>query len=245
MRYTIFFTLMLGIFAITGLNVDADILFQDDFEGGKIDEAKWTPQASWVIENNDDKHDVLGKKVLDVWGGDVGLSADDFPEELDYYADFKTMEGGLTGFVFHGSDGNNIYMHQVSTTGSGHTPQHIRWHRRVGGAWVAEPDPFADKENRDQNVWYRVKFEVRKNYKFKAYIGDVGVEDADLALVSEWTDSAKAFEKGKIGFRMSGGNRAGEHAQYDNVVVATPGFDIFPVEPKDKLAVTWGNLKKK
>ena len=35
MRYTIFFTLMLGIFAITGLNVDADILFQDDFEGGK------------------------------------------------------------------------------------------------------------------------------------------------------------------------------------------------------------------
>lgn len=240
-------TLMLGILVgiTSGLDVSAEILFEDDFEMGKIDESKWTPQASWIIENNDEGHEGLGKKVLDVWGGGVGLSANDFPEEFDYYADFKTMDGGLTGFVFHGQDGNNIYMHQVSTAGSGHTPQHIRWHRRVGGGWTAEPDPFADNENRDQNVWYRVKFEVRKNYKFKAYLGEVGAELDALELVSEWTDSAKSFKTGKIGFRMSGGNRAGEHAQYDNVVVATPEFDIFLVEPKDKLAVTWGNLKGK
>ena len=242
MRYAIFFTLIFSLLAGTAF---ADILFQDDFESGDIDKAKWAPQASWIVENNDDKHDALGKKVLDVWGGGVGLTVDDFPEEFDYYADFKTMGGGLTGFVFHGSDGNNIYMHQVSTAGSGHTPQHIRWHRRIGGAWGVEPDPFADKENRDQDVWYRVKFEVRKNYKFKVYLGDVGVENEDLVLVSEWTDGQKSFESGKIGFRMSGGIRAGEHAQYDNVVVATPAFDIFPVEPRDKLAVTWGQLKKK
>ena len=242
MRYAIFFTLIFSLLAGTAL---ADILFQDDFESGDIDKARWAPQASWIVENNDDKHDALGKKVLDVWGGGVGLTVDDFPEEFDYYADFKTMGGGLTGFVFHGSDGNNIYMHQVSTAGSGHTPQHIRWHRRIGGAWGVEPDPFADKENRDQDVWYRVKFEVRKNYKFKVYLGDVGVENEDLVLVSEWTDGQKSFESGKIGFRMSGGIRAGEHAQYDNVIVATPAFDIFPVEPRDKLAVTWGQLKRK
>ena len=242
MRYAIFFTLIFSLLAGTAF---ADILFQDDFESGDIDKAKWAPQASWIVENNDDKHDALGKKVLDVWGGGVGLTVDDFPEEFDYYADFKAMDGGLTGFVFHGTDGNNIYMHQVSTAGSGHTPQHIRWHRRIGGAWGVEPDPFADKENRDQDVWYRVKFEVRKNYKFKVYLGDVGVENEDLVLVSEWTDGQKSFESGKIGFRMSGGIRAGEHAQYDNVVVATPAFDIFPVEPRDKLAVTWGQLKRK
>ncbi len=241
MRNTIFFTLIFSLLAGTAF---ADILFQDDFESGNIDKAKWDAQASWLVENNDDKHDALGKKVLDVWGGGVGLTVDEFPEEFDYYADFKTMDGGLTGFVFHGADGNNIYMHQVSTAGSGHTPQHIRWHRRIGGAWGVEPEPFGDKENRDQNVWYRVKFEVRKNYKFKVYLGDVGVENEDLGLVSEWTDGQKSFETGKIGFRMSGGNRAGEHAQYDNVVVATPEFDIFPVEPRDKLAVTWGQLKR-
>lgn len=240
MRYVIYLTLILCV-----STVSAEILFEDDFEGGKIDNAKWTPQGSWIIEDNADDHDVLGKKVLDVWGGDVGLSVDEFPEEFDYYADFKAMQNGLTGFVFHGQDGNNIYMHQVSTAGSGHTPQHIRWHRRVNGGWAAEPGAFEDGVDRQQDIWYRIKFEVRKNYKFKAYLGEIGAEDNDLTLVSEWTDSQKAFEKGKIGFRMSGGNRAGERAQYDNIVVATPEFDIFPVESKGKLAVTWGNLKSK
>lgn len=240
MRYA--FCLLLILCAST---VSAEILFQDDFEGGNIDKALWAPLGSWIIEDNAEGHDVLGKKVLDVWGGDVGLSVDGFPEEFDYYADFKAMQNGLTGFVFHGQDGNNVYMHQVSTAGSGHTPQHIRWHRRVNGAWGAEPGPFDGGVKLDQDVWYRVKFEVRKDYLFKAYVGDVGSEDGDLTLVSEWVDSQKAFEKGKIGFRMSGGNRAGERAQYDNIVVASAGFDIFPVEPKAKLAVTWGSLKKK
>ena len=224
--------------------VSAEVLFQDDFESGAIDAAKWDAQGTWLIEDNADNHEVLGEKVLDVWGGGVGLTVDDFPEEFDYYADFKAMDGGLTGFVFHGTDGNNIYMHQVSTAGSGHTPQHIRWHRRVNGNWAAEPGAFLDEVDREQDVWYRVKFEVRAGYSFKAYIGPVGASLADLALVSEWTDSESAHAEGKIGFRMSGGDRAGEHAQYDNITVVTPDFNLTPVEPRDKLALTWGALKR-
>lgn len=235
MRYV--FLLMLILCVST---VSAEILFEDDFEGGEIDNSKWAPTAGWKIANNDDGHDILDKKVLEVMGGDVGLSIDEFPEEFDYYADFKAMQNGLTGFVFHGQDGNNVYMHQVSTGGSGHTPQHIRWHRRVNGGWGVEPGAFGGGVELDQDVWYRVKFEVRRGYKFKAYVGDIGSEDGDLTVVSEWTDGQKSFEKGKIGVRMSGG----EQAQYDNIVVATPDFDIFPVEPKAKLSVTWGNLKR-
>ncbi len=235
MRYIIYLTLILCV-----STVSAEILFEDDFEGGEVDKAKWASHGTWVIEDADD-HDVLGKKVLAVQNSEIGLSVDEFPEEFDYYADFKTVSNGLTGFCFHCQDSNNVYMHQVSTAGSGHTPQHIRWHRKVNGGYAVEPDPFADKVNRDQNVWYRVKFEVRKDYKFKVYLGDVGAEDKDLTLVSEWTDSQKSFKMGKIGIRMSGGERA----QYDNIVVATPEFNIFPVEPRDKLAVTWGNLKTK
>ncbi len=237
MRYIIFLMMILCIGTVT-----ADVLFDDDFEGGAIDDAKWAAQGTWLVVDNADGHDVLGGKVLDVWGGDVGLSVDDFPEEFDYYADFKTMDAGLTGFVFHGTDGNNIYMHQVSTAGSGHTPQHIRWHRRINGAWAAEPGAFEDGVDREQDVWYRIKFEVRK-HEFKAYIGPVGGGIGELTLVSEWTDSESAHSEGKIGFRMSGGDRAGEHAQYDNIVVVTPDFDPTSVEPRGKLAVTWGNLK--
>ncbi len=235
MRYIVILTL---IFCVN--TVSAEILFQDDFESGKVDKAKWSPVGTWEIEDNADDHDVLGKKVLAVQASEIGLSVDEFPEEFDYYADFKTVSAGLTGFCFHCQDSNNVYMHQVSTAGSGHTPQHIRWHRKVGGGYSVEPDPFADKVNRDQNVWYRVKFEIRKNYEFKVYLGDVGAEDKDLTLVSEWQDSQKAFKQGKIGIRMSGGERA----QYDNIVIATPEFNIFSVEPMGKLAVTWGNLKR-
>ena len=235
MRYAICLALILCV-----STVSAEILFQDDFESGKVDNKKWTPNGTWVIEDNADGPDVLGKKVLAVQSSEIGLSVDSFPEEFDYYADFKTVSAGLTGFVFHAQDTNNVYMHQVSTAGSAHTPQHIRWHRKVGGGYAVDAKPFADKENRDQNVWYRVKFEVRKNYMFKAYLGDAGAEDDDLTLVSEWTDAQKSFAKGKIGIRMSGGERA----QYDNIVVASVGFDIFPVEPKAKLAVTWGDLKQ-
>lgn len=239
MRYAICIMLIL----CAGI-ASAEILFEDDFESGSIDAAKWDAQGTWIIEDNADNHEVLGAKVLDVWGGGVGLTVDEFPEEFDYYADFKAMDGGLTGFVFHGSDGNNIYMHQVSTAGSGHTPQHIRWHRRVNGNWAAEPGAFADGVDREQDVWYRAKFEVRAGHSFKAFIGPVGASLADLALVSEWTDSETAHTEGKIGFRMSGGERAGEHAQYDNIIVVTPDFNPTPVEPNGKLAVTWGALKR-
>jgi len=235
MRYAMFLILILCV-----STVSAEILFQDDFESGKVDNKNWAPLGTWAIEDSDDEHDVLGKKVLAVQGSEIGLSVDNFPEEFDYYADFRTVAAGLTGFVFHAQDGNNVYMHQVSTAGSGHTPQHIRWHRKVGGGYSVDALPFADKVNRDQNVWYRVKFEVRKNYNFKAYLGDVGVEDDGLTLVSEWTDAQKSFEKGKIGIRMSGGERA----QYDNIVISSAGFDIFSVEPNGKLALTWGNLKR-
>ncbi len=237
MRYIIFSMMILCVGTVT-----AEVLFDDDFESGNIDDSRWAPQGTWLIVDNADGHDVLGDKVLDVWGGGVGLSVDDFPEDFDYYADFKTMDAGLTGFVFHGTDGENIYMHQISTAGSGHTPQHIRWHRRVNGGWAAEPGAFADGVDREQDVWYRVKFEVRQ-HDFKVYIGPVGGGIGELTLVSEWTDSQSAHSEGKIGFRMSGGDRAGEHAQYDNIVVVTPDFDPIPVEPQGKLAVTWGHLK--
>jgi hypothetical protein len=177
MRYTIFFTLMLGIFATTGFNIDADILFQDDFERLEIDLAKWAPQVSWGITDNDTRHDVLGRKVLDVWGGGVGLSLADFPEEFDYYADFKTMEGTASGsvarFVFHAQEG--------------------------------EVDP--------------------------------------LRFVGAWTDNEKRFARGRIGFSM-GGNIEwgwGERAQFDNILVTTPGF--LSVAPRGKLPLTWGELK--
>jgi len=221
---------------LLGTNSFAGILFEDDFESGEIDTSKWAPPANWQVIDNEDGPDVLGQFVLDAPGGEEGLSEVELPEEYDYYADFRAMENSLAGFIFHGQDTNNIYMHQVSVGGSNWTPQHIRWHRKVAGGYVAEPEPFVDGIDREQGVWYRAKFEVR-GFNFKAYIGDVGTDN--LSLVSEWTDSEEAFNKGKVGFRLSGA----EHAQFDNVIVVTPGTSILAVDPQEKLPLTWGVLK--
>ena len=54
-----------------------------------IDETKWMVLPSWKLSDNEDNHEVLGGKVLDIWGHGAGLSVAEFPEEFDYYADFK------------------------------------------------------------------------------------------------------------------------------------------------------------
>ena len=149
------------------------------------------------------------------------------------------------GFVFHARNDKYFYMHEISTAGSKHAPQHMGWHINLENNWSVERTPFADEKKRRQNVWYRVKFEVRKNYKFKVYLGRVGAKWNSLVFVGEWSDSEQRYETGKIGFYTLGGNRgaAAHHAQFDNIFVTTPEFNIFPVEPKDKLAITWGDLK--
>ena len=248
----------------------AEILFQDDFERKNaigqrvIDETKWMPVPSWKLSDNEDQHEVLGKRVLDIWGHGAGLSVPEFPEEFDYYADFKTMEGTGPGsvarFVFHAQEDRvdplnliqansiyNYYSASITTRGAKYSPQHIRWARhfvreRVRQVWSV---PFADGQRRKRDVWYRVKFEVRANQQFYAYLGEVGAAPNELIFVGAWTDHEKWFERGKIGFSMVGRVKGGwgERAQFDNIVVTTPGFHPLSVASKGKLTVTWGNLK--
>ncbi len=247
----------------------ADILFQDDFEGKNallqrvIDETKWMPIPSWKLSDNEDNHPVLGRKVLDIWGHGAGLSVAEFPEEFDFYADFKTMEGtgpgSVANFVFHAQEGeldplrliqaNGIYNHysaKIATEGAKYWPQHITWgiHFARKRVWRVWPVPFADKQNRKRDVWYRVKFEVRANHQFHAYLGEVGADLNELIFVGTWVDHEKRFARGKIGFFL-GGNIEwgwGERAQFDNIMVTTPGF--LSVAPSGKLPLTWGELKQ-
>ena len=247
----------------------ADILFQDDFEGKNalgrriIDETKWMVLPSWKLSDNEDKHEVLGRKVLDIWGHGAGLSVAEFPEEFDYYADFKTMEGtgpgSIARFVFHAQEGEvdplrliqansiyNYYSASITTEGAKYSPQNIRWARhfvreRVRQVWSV---PFSDKQNRKREVWYRVKFEVRANHQFYAYLGELGADPNELIFVGTWTDNEKKFARGKIGFSMIGNVNWGwgERAQFDNILVTTPGF--LSVDPRGKVPLTWGELKQ-
>ncbi len=242
MRYV---TLLMGLLCWVH-PVSAQVLFSDNFERLELGRDTWAPPVSWKLKENDTRHEALGARVLDVWGGGAGVSRAVFPEEFDYYADFKAMNGGSLGFVFHAQDTLNFYMHEVSTAGGDHTPLHLRWHRKEGGSWSVVATRFADAKKWRQNVWYRVKFEVRKDARFRAYLGKVGMPSEELVFVGEWSDPKRKYQTGKIGFHTWGGNRgaAAHYAQYDNVFITTPEFDSLALEPEAKLAVTWGRLKQ-
>jgi len=236
------FFLAISMFVVGG--AFADVLFSDDFEDGSVDASKWDAPDSWQVIDNADGIAVLGESVLDCLGGEEVLTVMEFPEEYDYYANLKSVESGVVGFLFQALDTANLYMHQVSVTGSGWTPNHIRWHSKIAGGYaLADPlFPFEDGVDRQPGVWYRVRFEVR-GASFSAYLGDAGAGMNDLAFVGEWTHADESFTSGKIGIRMSGT----EHAMYDNIIVVTPGANPdggAAVDYHGKIAQTWGSLKK-
>ena len=56
-------------------NINAEILFEEDFEGGKFDEKKWHPKAEWKIIKPEEKlHVLLGKGVMDTAGGEANTT---------------------------------------------------------------------------------------------------------------------------------------------------------------------------
>ncbi len=222
----------------------AAILFEEDFEGA-IEPGVWDAPDTWVLEDSGGVPG-LGNQVLSIDGGEAGITVKNDFADFVYEADFKAGDSAkITGFVFRAQDNaNNFYMHQISCEGSGHTPNNMRWHWKVGGGWNVEPIPFLDNQTVQPEVWYRARFIV-EGFTFKVFVVEKSLEgQADMVQIGEWTDDKNNgdgfFASGAIGFRSSGG----EAMQYDNIVVADSLGDIAtPVQPRGKLATAWGIIK--
>ena len=215
-----------------------DILLQDDFEEGKLDEKKWIGAGTWKIEKDG------GNQVLDILGGGEGLSVqNDFTDFIIEY-DLKLLGGtGYNGVVLRAQDVNNLYMHQVAGPGSA-TPSNIRWHTKIGGGYACFAKPIESGLTIDTEVWYRVRFEV-EGENSKCYV--VEKEKAPEPEQASWPDKLLAstwengqFKEGAVGFRMSGS----EYSQFDNVIVTTIGH-AKAVSSKDNLIITWGLIKNR
>jgi len=215
----------------------ADILLMDDFE----DEAKynenWTPTDGWSLKDAE----IAGNKttVLDVNGGEVGLSTKDDFGDFEMEADFQVVNGYL-GFIVRAQDTDNLYMIQMTTAESAVTPNNLRWHTKVGGTWTALPAPYNFELH--TNTWYHIRIEA-SGLNFKVYVADAKDGRDNMKLIAdEWQAPSGNFKKGAIGFR----DASGENGEVDNVIVATPGGidQYLAVQPQDKLSVLWGSLKQ-
>ena len=233
-----------SILMITAQFSTSEILFEDDFEGGKLDTKKWVDQPQWQIIKPEEAIKALGNGVLDFQDGQTNLSIRDDMKDFVFEADFNAKNSGkITGFVMRAEDKPaNHYMHQISADGSGHTPNNMRWHTRVGGNWVVDAIPFFDKEIVEPETWYRARFVV-EGENFKSYVLETDdfwadPRNAKMRQLGDWDEGT--YDEGAIGFRASGG----EHMRYDNVLVYDIGDDVFAVEAGGKLALTWGQLKQ-
>jgi hypothetical protein len=232
---------VLTFFSSTSL---AKVLFEEDWESGKIDASKWKARAQWKIVDSGNVKG-LGKHVLELDGGEAGITVKNDFKDFVYEADFQALGNKITGFVFRAQDdASNFYMHQISADGSGHTPNNMRWHWKVGGTWNVEPIPFDKVIKILPSKWYHARFVVQ-GFNFKVFVVEKEKHGkADMLQIGDWTDNKKGgsgnFATGALGFRSSGG----EKMQYDNIVVGDTLADIpVAVEPKGKLATAWGMLK--
>jgi len=197
-----------------------EILFEEDFEAGEIDENVWVPADTWQVIDG----------VLDIAGGEDGYTVRNDFADFEFSADFIIV-AGYNGFVMRAQDHGNLYYHGVGVN----DPQ-IWWHSKTGGVWAPEPKPIENAPIPELDVWYRMKFIVEGS-KFTCLMGELGEElNEEDHLVGTWENDL--YEEGAIGFRESGG----EHSQYDNVLVTTIGY-AEAVSPAGHLSTTWGKIR--
>jgi len=220
--FTRFLLFLSALMLVSASVCFGQILFQEDWEAGAIDENVWIPAPGWQVING----------VLDADGGESGFTVQNDFTDFEYSADTKLVANYL-GFVMRAQDQNNMFMHQV---GAG--DPNIWWHSKVGGAWAPVQSPIESGLVPELDVWYRMKFIVEGSLT-TCLMGELGEELNEAEhLVGTWENDA--FVSGAIGFRHSGG----EHAQYDNILVNTIGFVPSAVTPGHKLSTTWGSIKR-
>ena len=236
MRYmiTVFSTIIIMITFVSFST--AEILLTEDFEDEAKYEANWIPTAGWSLMEGE----IAGEEttVLDVNGGEIGLSLKDDFSDFELEADFRVISGYL-GFILRAQDTNNLYMAQMTVAESVVTPNNLRWHTKVGGTWTALPEPYNFEINQD--IWYHIRIEVIDD-SLKVYVGESEDGRSAMELIAEeWIPPAGNFASGAIGFR----DASAENGQVDNIVVATPGGieEWLAVQPQSKLPVSWGMLK--
>lgn len=221
-RFKIFiFFLFILISTYTPLCI-GKVIFEDDFEKNVIDKGKWTPTGSWELEDG----------VLVVNGGEVGLTVKNDFTDFEFYVDFYMVNPlWAANWVIRGEDPNNCILVQIVADDR----DQFWWFTRVNGNYFVHVEDQLKNESGIHpklNKWYTVKI-VAEGNRYELYLAERG---KNLELSCTWKDDT--IKKGSIGFRAGGG----EHCLYDNVIVTTVGHS-FPVNPKDALAVKWGELK--
>ena len=230
------FMLCIGIATQTS----AELLFHDDFEKDKIgsepnkwevghdgkttakvvaDPKKASNKVLLTTDNpsNDSRHDVGGSIYV---VGDAGWD--------DYVAEWDMMfpDDFYMGVVFRFQDGEKFYLSDRRQGG-----REYHFYKRQGG-WAKVKDGMV--ENKPE-IWYRAQLILsgdKFTFKLKERKDNRSFDKIDPA--TEGQDGT--FKTGKFGNYGL--------VYIDNIFIGDSVEDlVLPVEPQDKLSITWGAIK--
>ncbi len=234
-----------------------EILFEDNFKGGKTDgSGKWhAALGKWAIQAGELRNTSADKSLILV------TDAHWDPEWVDYWFYSKvSISGGTQPAIvwrFHsdGSQGGNFspagsLPKRMQESGRRHM---IYWWFKQGGGAVVQRDirtivkPWDITETKTKinaGVDYYIKIEnAAKIYKLyltdsagAVAAGNFGDPIVDLEALGKKDINIKG--QGRIGFGTVDGK-----ITVDDVFVTTPEGNPFSVEAKGKLATVWGELK--
>ena len=222
MRFSIFtFFSFILILVYAGTCV-GEVLFEENFEGGKIDQKRWDPSAGWVVK----------KGALDANGGEIGITVKNDFTNFEFYADFNMVNPLFApNFVLRAEDKDNCTLVQIVADAR----NQLWWFKRVGGNFEVDAKNFKANESGvkpELGKWYSIKL-VAEGNRYELHLAEQGKE---LKLACKWED--KTHKRGSIGFREGGG----EHCLYDNILVTTVGHN-FAVNPHNNLPTVWSRIK--
>ncbi len=222
------------------MQTSAVLLFHDDFEKDKIGEepSKWevgqdgNTVAQVVADpkkasnkvlltadkaSNASRHDVGGSIYV---VGDAGWD--------DYVAEWDMMfpDDFYMGVVFRFQEGEKFYLSDRRQGG-----REYHFYKRQGG-WAKIQDGMVEN---DPEVWYRAQLTLSGDeftFKLKERKDDTPFDKIDPA--TEGQDGN--FKTGKFGNYGL--------VYIDNIFIGDAVEDlVLPVEPQDKLSITWGTIK--
>ncbi|MBW8016202.1 MAG: hypothetical protein FVQ82_08450 [Planctomycetes bacterium] len=196
-----------------------EVVFEEDFESPEDYQKRWQATSGWSLMEG--QIDGRKTKVLDIKGGNEGLSVQGGLADFDYEADLRVVKQG-GGFLFRARDSDNLYMLRLVS-------DNAPWDRSKSPVLTDSFYPHTKKNGKysadvkqpltrrlPMREWFHIKFEVRGN-RFKIFLGETRSPDR-MELVGQWEEK-KPFKDGRFGFRCSGS----EHLQVDNIRISTPG----------------------
>lgn len=237
MRITMIVCCMIFCFSLS-INVDAKLLMKDEFN--KIDSKNWAGNPkTWkekkgALEILDLDSDGNGG---DSWGfGNIAF--DNFGLQFDLQLLSEPFPSNID-LLFRSDGAERFYQLILAPVSGARKPNHVRWFSRNGdrATWLFQTE---DKVSFpvETDVWYQVAL-LAQGFDFQFHMKKLG--EPIFQKVSAWSDSKKLFDKGKLGFHTI----AGTHVLIDNMFVYDDIHEVnLAVDPKGKLATTWGLLKQ-